>query len=298
MARNPAQWFDRCVRIDGYVAHYRFYSDVAGLYAANASNSSDRLNDGWLGLYVRDSRSLRNGFRRATVVGMVQSCDRSYEQALAAAEPDSMIMMIGYCHYYSGLTLRRATIRQRGRASFYRQAGEAARAAFGDLVAADPNDVPESVRGLAARFLTAFRARDLAALRHLVGPWSDSFDNSPELARRYYATLLGGPGSPLQALRSQREPQQAYFHERQSRDDAEIGQPTDWHICFCRRADCTNLWPISSIDSGGEPTRPYVCFRAIGNDGRRQPPDRLAISWSDFGSREPRRSPAAFRSTR
>jgi hypothetical protein len=106
MARNPERWFDRCVRLDGFVAANVFYEDVAGAYRRLASDGSDRPNDGWLGLYFSNNRDWQKPLRRASVVGTVHSCERIYDRAEANLGPNQIVFVTGYCHYAGGLHRR------------------------------------------------------------------------------------------------------------------------------------------------------------------------------------------------
>src|SRR5687768_16721562 len=81
IARNPEKWFDRCVRLDGFVASPYFYEDVAGFYRSDAADARDRPNEGWLGLYFPGRGNWGQPLRRASVAGVVGDCQRSYEAA-------------------------------------------------------------------------------------------------------------------------------------------------------------------------------------------------------------------------
>jgi len=288
MGRHPEQWLGRCVRVEGYVSWNKFYVDVAGAYAEAASNRNDRANDGWLGLYYRGSRRLNRDLRRGTVYGVLHDCGRDYDAAAATAGPDTLVMPVGYCHYQGGLVLLSAGFRVAGSARFERQMGEAARSRFGDLAPPSPdNPVPGEVVRLADRFLTLVKASDGPGLQSLVHLWSEA-DPETEAARRAFTDWLRGEGdSPLRVLRSGAAPQRAYFQQAVWREAAADGGTGDWHICFCRTADCAGRWPISAFDATSAPALPYICVRAYRHDHGRGEPDRLGIDRASQGFAEP-----------
>lgn len=295
LAAAPAQWLDRCVRLEGMVQRNVFYSDVAGLYAAFATNKDDRRNDGWLGLY-RDAPRFYGALRRGSIIGIVQDCAVQYERAMAQAAPGELLMSTGYCHYRGGLVLADSQFRAGSRVRPMRQTGEAARLAFGDLqTEAEVGPAPDAVRRLGDRFIAAVRAGDAAALRSFAGPWSEQTHwDRPRWARAYSAWLAGHGGSPLAALRrNAAAPQTVYLRERVERDAAAEGETGDWHICYCKTGDCNGVWPISASDATAEAPRPFVCARAYNDRQRRsEPPDRLGLERSG-GLREP--PPAVIR---
>jgi hypothetical protein len=295
----PEAWMGRCVRLEGFVRFNLYFADVAGAYAASSTNDDDRRNDGWLGLYHSPGERLRDRLERSSVIGRVDDCAAGYERAVAEADPDVIIMPTGYCHYRGGLVLVHARTRSRGRAVFERQMGERARLTYGDLeTEAEAGPVPAEVRTLGDRFLAALRGRDVGALRSFVGLWSEHEHwNRARWARVFSRWLMGYDGSPLAALRDgPASPQTAYFRERILSVEKEEGASGDWHVCYCKTADCTNLWPISARDATAESSRPYLCLIAF-NDrlSSRGPADRLAVVRSG-GIREP--SQTAFRRQR
>ena len=287
VARDPERWLDRCIRLEGYVRWNRYYADVAGAYSAHATDAADRMNDGWLGLYLPGQ--LTADLRRGTVWGVLQDCHRNYERAAAEAGPNTLVMMLGYCHYTSGLNLQRGGFRPSGAAAFERQTGAVARALFGDLIeaTAEHGPPPEMVE-LADRFLDALRRGEEAALAELVGPWSEVLED--EASEDAFNAFIRGEGpSPIADLRGTQQPQRRYFREKTPSSDAEFGYAERWHVCFCRLGDCTGRWPISAWDSATLAHRPYVCLRGINEQSLEQAPNRLALDRADNGLLEPHR---------
>ena len=290
MAQEPERWLGRCVRVDGYVDYNRFYSDVVGFYRYFATDHQDTRNAGWLGLYPPRRYGFRGPMRRGSVIGVVHDCDTDHARARARS-PDSIVMMTGFCHYRSGLVLRRVSIRPGARADFERQTGDERRRNFGDLeTTGEAGPVPAEVRGLLDRFLAAVRAGDEETLRRLA-VLRDG-DEQDELARAAAdrAFLLGEGSSSLAWLRVAPVPLPVLFFRQRSRRP--VQGSGSWHACFCRIEDCTGLWPISADDASADPVRPYVCVQAFGYDYRR-PPDRIGIVRQSSYPLEPRR--AAFR---
>jgi hypothetical protein len=284
IAAEPERWRGRCVRLEGYVAHNLFVADIAGGYSAQATNRADRRNDGWLGLYFQSRRDYRFAPRRGTVVGVVDDCASNYARGVAEAAPDTLVMPSGYCHYRGGLILIPASFHSSGRARFERQMGDEARRRFGP--------VPAEVRALARTFLEKVRTGDAAALRAFVGLWSEVEPEDGTWAAAFTDYLLGRNGSPIAALRDLPQPQIAFFQESLSRAEVEEGETGDWHICFCKTADCAAVWPISAADATAEPRRPYVCLRAFDSRNGGNPADALGLVRRG-GVREPART--AFR---
>jgi len=288
MRRAPEHWLGRCVRLEGYVRWNTFYADVAGAYAASATDREDRINDGWLGLYPGRGIPLSRDLRRGTVYGLLHDCARDYQAATAGADPDTWVMSIGYCHYQGGLVLLPAAFRVAGPARFERQMGEAARIRFGDLTPAGPDrPVPEAVDRLVDRFLAMIRAGDGEGLRRLAHPWSEPEPDTRAGNHAFTAWLLGEGESPMRALRAAIVPQRAWFQEAAPRAAAARGETGDWHACFCRDPDCAGRWPIGAIDALAAPSRPYLCVRAYRADMGRGAPDRIGIDRMDAGFAEP-----------
>jgi hypothetical protein len=257
---HPEKWFGRCVSLQGYTSLYTFYDDVGGLYRRSANDEADRPNDGWLGLYVVPGGGLRTDFHRASVFGIVDSCERIYERAEAALQPNEIIFLTGYCHYTSGLILQRAEVIYQGQARFMRQIGERKRASMGDLAPASAtNPVPPAVRAKIEAWRIAFRAADEAKLRSIVQPYDWTADRRPDLAKRLGPALTGAAG-PFKRLRDS-ELAPAFFSERVDEEDLQDGVSADWFACFCKVSDCSGRWPIATFDATAQASRPYVCLR-------------------------------------
>jgi hypothetical protein len=289
MAREPQRWLGRCVRLEGYVSYNHFYSDVAGFYRYFASDYQDHRNDGWLGLYPRRRYGFRGPLQRGAVVGVVHDCETDRDRA-EAERPDSIVMMLGFCHYRYGLVLNPASYRPAEPVEFERQMGEVARRSFGDLLSeSESGEVPPEVAALAERFAAAILARDAAALSTLVEFHDRDERPDEERAAWQRSFLIGEGNSPLGDLRA--SSQRAIFRERRparSEEDPFRG----WHVCFCRSADCTGIWPIGRVDATASPEHPYWCASMYNRDYR-LPPATIGISARPAYPLEPART--AFR---
>lgn len=262
----PEEWIGECVHLNGYVSGYTFFADVAGVYRFGAANRMYDPNQGWLGLYFDDQSDWQDRMRSASVVGRVNTCQRSYEAALAEADEDTLIMMIGYCHYRGGLTLNSVQIRAGSEIQFERQVGDQNRRSFGDLSEQmPPSMLPIDVTDLFDLFLSALRSGDTVLMGQIVDSWNLLDD---ELDRQAFVSYLAGRrNSPFSVMREAGpELQIAYFLERENSEFAEDESDQAWVGCFCVEEDCTGRWPISTIDATAETRTPYVCLRAVYED--------------------------------
>lgn len=286
IARAPARWFDRCVRLRGYVVRNIFYADAGGAYAAAANDSSGRSNDGWLGLYLRGRQTDR--LRRGTVTGILRDCGRDWAEEAARAGPNELVMSIGYCHYRGGLVLLAAQFDAQGPAHFERLTSASDRARFGDLeLPGADRPVPEEVTSLADRFLSGVQAGDGLGLAAYTGTWTEQNPETPAALAAWHAYLSGDGASPLRPLR-RAVVQRAYFRERPWAADQEVRYLPVWFACFCREVDCTGRWPIHGDDATAGPSRPYVCVRASSRTDRRRPPNWIIVNRTESMFAEPR----------
>lgn len=260
IAAAPEKWFDRCVRLDGYVSGYHFYSDARGYYRSHAADRDDHLNDGWLGLYFADRGELRKPAGRISLVGVVNDCERSYKAATAAAGPNTLIMMSGYCHYQGGLTLNHVRVISRSSDYIERQTGEAARRAFGDLELPDAaHPPPKEAQVLVAQFEDAFAANDKGKLLSIAGPYFSNVETASE--KRDYEALVSGARGPLQSFRrAGKLPRPQWFYARPAKGQDDI---SDWFACYCRDSSCEGSWPIAALDAVSSPDFPYACLRVF-----------------------------------
>lgn len=264
MAREPSRWFDRCVRLDGFVSGNAFYSSPAGRYRRFAADKKDRPNEGWLGLYFGQEEELQKPFGKATLVGRVSDCVRDYEAAVASGGPDTLTMPIGYCHYQDGLVLKQVEVLSREETQFDRQKGEQNRKDFGDLLTqSETSRPPANVILLIEEFRAAFQNRDLPKLREMVQPWNFTIEH-PEQAQEFDGILMGDR-PPLRNHRNLFQTAPVYFQVRTPKSDPDA-VPADWFACYCRIGNCDGEWPIADVDTGANASLPYFCLRIFHED--------------------------------
>lgn len=301
--------FDRfrgkCVRVGGLFASTSMYGGVEDLYlgdrfALDGNRDPAVLRRGRIGLYSADGklrglRPITDGVPHVEIIGIVDSCAGLYDQSVAAAkaegDADPIIMMGGYCHYYSGAVVRNATYSFNPPRRYERLLGDANRRRFGDLV-----PMPAGWRDRAALegAMIEWRAmighRDVEALRaaHSIGDANNARSESEELA---LARLLD---PSLIAAKGMRPRQSVILVEKLDTDRLAAGRVVDANpsatLCLCRTFDCTGKWPIAKRDADNHPSRPYVCTTAnwrYGKGGRRR-----FETWpgGDGGLGEPRRT--------
>src|SRR4051812_10496285 len=258
IAREPKRWLGRCVRLEGFTSGYTFYEDAAGLYRSVASDSADRPNDGWLGLYFSDSSDFKKGSRHASVAGYVDDCERSYDEGVAQADPGEIVMMVGYCHYRGGLVLKNVTARHGKPLTLTRLTGEKARLAAGDLLTEEEAGLPPATPlRLLSRFVTAVRADDSEAADAVADSYNENVGENAGRLAKWRSFLTRGPFAFLR--KTPRKP--VLFRTRQSQDAVKYHYQADWFACFCRATDCGATWPISAMDALADRDEAYTCVR-------------------------------------
>ena len=262
IAEHPERFAGRCVTVSGPASGIALYSGVEGIYL-----NQRKYYGGWrhrIGLYSPDNRIRRSAADRdspavLTVTGRVDTCERLSAAAHASAGPDSIVMMSGYCHYYSGAVVHADVYFEDSRARVERLYGERARKRYGELIA-PPDDWPmlPQLQALADRFETALKAGDRRALAAL----HDLDPDDPGDDRAMLDYLLTDERSPFAEIRRAGQSQSALFirHRQLSGDDyREASRHPSGVLCFCRTRDCSRSWPISASDASNAPDKPYAC---------------------------------------
>jgi len=260
IAENPLQYEGRCVAVDGVMRGLMLYGDVDGIYLRPTESGTPSSSGAQLGL--DNLRWLSDEYRHVSIVGTVGDCENVRACVRAAAGPDEIVMVSGYCHYASGAFLSVQRVRARRGKPLERQMGMAARADYGNLEPAPP-DWPHraQVEGFADAFITALRAKDRAALAAM------HFGNvgEPEEPDVLDFLLLRSK-SPFAAIRtSSIPPQRQILIERLPLDwttEDDVHNDDDNYaatVCFCKESDCAGRWPIAAFDADNLPTRPYAC---------------------------------------
>lgn len=262
---DPTPYLGRCIRAEGIVSGGLLFTDVDALYLA-AQRTWD-LDDPpayrHVGTYPQTATSVLGGrIARTEVIAIVRTCSE-------LGGPDVM-MVLGYCHHYSGPFLQVARIARRSGA-ITRRVGEAERVRIGTLGFAPPDwEDRAAVEAVAMQWLRSIQAGDLATFARLAGHDEldvtdrDSYEHYVFEARHSaFAQFRGSNVTPQFAMFIYKPPGAlaATMEEATTYREAEA--------CFCRIQDCTGRWPISSGDSGNHERRPYICtniFDASGDD--------------------------------
>lgn len=257
---DPQGYNGSCVTVAGLSDGIRLLPSVEAYYLAGATVYGDPAEDpgqrGRLGLdnYRQLRRIPRRGLHHLVAVGRVQICEEARAMASANAQPGQISWISGFCHMANGPYLWLSDVQLlRGRPRPVRLAGEGNRARLGNLAAA-PADWPHLafVQAQSSRWLSALHSGDRAefARLHLAG--------EPE-AEEAEALAFGRHRGFADIRRAQAPPRQIFLTVG-DRDDKYDYRAT---ICFCRSADCSELWPISAFDADNREDRPYVCTRFV-----------------------------------
>lgn len=274
LAGRPKRYGGQCVSVTGPTWTVRMYSGVEGIYlstrpaadgAVPAANLSHRI-----GLYfgekldreepeVRDR--LNERFTALSVTGVADSCS-----AMAGRLPPAgrrtvdsdgevtftMHMLGGYCHYDGGAVVWVARRTIASRRPYLRLRGGAARRRYGDLVPAPRGwRHAAETRRFAEKLRKAIAIGDRSGVSRLFGGASPDDLNLILTESNSPFDRLRRPGdTPFAVFVGAGDPERIRPEDRISRDAV---------ICFCRTADCSELWPISMIDAYPDRDHPYAC---------------------------------------
>jgi len=255
VAGNPDAYMNKCVLIDGVMYGHSLFETVDGVYVRSPDALDDTKSGLRLGVDGARARA-RPGYRHVTLLGRIQDCEVIRQCVEAAAGPDEVVMVGGFCHTAYGPFVSIEDLEFHGGAPFFRQMGDAHPANYGDIEPVPANWPHRAkIEALAGKFLAALRARDRHTLadihfRNVGLEWPDD-----EAQMLHF--LLDDPKSPFAALRtSTNAPQTVVLSYRQP-DEGE--DDFSAFVCFCREPDCTDRWPIASFDADNVAGRPYAC---------------------------------------
>lgn len=271
------QYLGRCVTVSGPASSLALFSSVEGIYRSqrltadgNPDPAEARRNR--LGLFSRNNaiRGLKLGnVPWMTVTGVVDSCERKRDRAVAAAAAAGEIAVFvgaGYCHYYSGAVVNAVAYSIDHSKAALRLTGEAARSELGDLVPA-PDDWPHlaALRRVSDEFRIALARGDKAALAGMHDETAKPDGQHSTLVE----SLVAGIGSPFAEVRRDPSLPTAVFIRRGDLERARAGRPPEepfGTICFARRHASSTAWPISANDADNDPARPYACTSVVWRD--------------------------------
>ncbi|HEY4943709.1 MAG TPA: hypothetical protein VII56_19940 [Rhizomicrobium sp.] len=257
-ASHSERYLGKCLRLSGLLIGRTLFTGIDGYYRRGSYESDSFLKGEerfHIGLYA--SSVLLEKFQnsqafRATVIGIASTCEQ--------LNGPTVIMVLGACHFTSGAILAVATARTRPTV-LVRLTGERARQRVGNMQAA-PTDWPEraTIAAFASRWLNDIQSGNVADYK-VVNGGASYLDTSS-----YVFTDIPSAFESFRGKHSQ--PQLEIFLTRENPPF----YPDELHrvaiSCFCRKADCTGLWPISTMDAANAPQRPYVCMSVYREKGR------------------------------
>lgn len=267
IGRNPGRFVERCVRVSGILYHGVLHDDRASLYLARLNSvdgggmRSNPEHHLWISGQARQGLDNETPVS-ATVVGRIDTCAqrerRSFAQSVSELGPDDIYVGAFHCYAANGQMIAASEV-ELGHRAVERVAGESARARFGNLTPMPPDwSVRPAMESVVEALLAALRAgdREQAAAIHGFRPGSRD-------AGSLSAYLFDDPDSPFAPFRGAAPSQIAWFVPRL--DDMSRYEAGDLPAiaCFCRTRDCSERWPISSIDIRHQPGRPYACTRVL-----------------------------------
>jgi hypothetical protein len=255
----------RCVSVEGLAIGSQLHADNLARYRQRRAYGDPSSTGAIIGLYRGNLGGDQTA--RARIVGRVENCAALLAAAQAASGPNDIVMMGGYCHYFSGPVVTATSVTALSDANQVRIARGGADPALGDI-APMAAGAPRDRLLLAANMLFAsLGAREVALtlLRPRGGttrPDAEIFSMMDRLAAGAGTRAASG----VTEIFGWRAPSYASAEERRGFAQ-QAAQITEGIACHSTRPDAAALWPISEGDAmlGGQ--RPYGCVRiSIGAD--------------------------------
>lgn len=271
VVHNIKSYKRKCVRITGLQRADAIYSSISGYYLvapASVSHSIDARSvkdDNVIGLYLPEKltgKQFLSGAATTTVIGRVGTCDD--------LNGPNVIMIVGYCHHGPGDVFIAVTYMHSKPARFIRLIGESVRQTVGNLREVSPDwPLKPLVEEVAQRWLASIQNNGFATFRRLALGAQDPNESDADLA-----AIVSGPGpyhdaeqyvffdkssSFAQFRGAKTNPELVLFRYTDSVAEPKAQLEFQAIACFCRKDDCSNLWPISDFDAANAPQRPYIC---------------------------------------
>ncbi|MEO7689540.1 MAG: hypothetical protein ABIS51_09650 [Sphingomonas sp.] len=268
-----AAWEGRCVRVRGIAVNIELFADRQAMLEDIGGFGKSRRRS--IIILARHPQPTHRRPILVEVTGAVGSCatDNAIVAAMAAAEPDSFIMVGGYCHTSLATYIRPISIRDL-------HGGNPVRLVEGE-VPLDRRQLVEAPAGLPGRveitvaarsLVAAIAARDEETFRRLSSPdvqreLDRSNSEMPDWLRRDLAeshrdfVKITGSNSPFASVSTLAGRQERVLIERSELADAleDSGGKPELTICWCKTADCSGRWPVIAFDADNLPRRPYLC---------------------------------------
>jgi hypothetical protein len=190
-------------------------------------------------------------YRQVEIIGRVQDCESARDAVEASASQGDVVMIMGYCHIFSGPYLWIYNLRDIRGPRIGRRLQNFGRADYGDLKPA-PDEWPHrsEVEALAGQF----RGTALKGSRDLDAAALPGYGQQAASGRAQFVGLSVGTHSPFDHLNSEH----VILIDNDTYDDPAEYRAT---VCFCRSGSCSGRWPIAGFDADNLPDRPYACSK-------------------------------------
>lgn len=254
-----------CVVIEGTVAGRLLVEDDRARYRREREANTPSSTSAVLGYY---GDTYFDQPTRVRVLGIVSDCEAG-RLAAQAADPQAIVMMSGYCHYFRGRVIIARSVENLGPAHPVRQLRTDATVDLGNLSPLADGDVRRQMERAAAAFGLAIQAESRAAIAAMHGGGASGARSPAQLAA-VEQLIFDDAASPFAALRGEGAMSVEIFGWR-----APLWADAQWHAerartgtaqaiaCLSRHPDAAALWPIDSKDADNRPGRPYACTRII-----------------------------------
>lgn len=270
LALHLNQYKGRCVRVTGVTDGRALFKDLDGLYVVDDAITfrSGDYPEGRIGIYwpleknppdlPKDGQMAPShvkppaGVVQIEIVGVPGLCD--------SLRGLNVFMVTGYCHsnfgpYFaaSRFIVRSAPLKRLTSQDDRWHVGSLAFApdAWGDLLV---------VKDVAQQWLRAIQQSDIETYARITGFVGEP---NPNNVGSFEYKIFKDPESSFAKFRGTTSiPQMAMFVKKRpgsaSADPIQFDQDGVFS-CFCRVDDCSDRWPISTVDAANSPQRPYIC---------------------------------------
>lgn len=273
-------WRGRCVSLSGIVFDNHLFADRLATLESGVGYREDL--QGSLFLYGQERVSIPRRSARIRITGIVGSCKDAHAAvaAMQAEEPQSIIMVSGYCHTSLENFLQPVALRRLSLAPVPRLTEAEVPADRRPLVEASAG-LPRYADHVAAAqaLAAAMAAGDVRAYMALtdaeIGSYGDSNEkDAPAWLRRHVREAKARFGDQralrrrFAALAPFATRQGKVFVERDLSQDAQQRvailsgfADSGFITCWCEEENCDGRWPVAVFDADNAPERPYLCVR-------------------------------------